>query len=154
MIPEDHDQELRQLFDSKKYQYNETFDFKIRGYDVELYVQDAKQEHHSMGIYSIKRDAWISEPKKVKASIDDASVEEKYKSYKARIASALESYDLDKLQRVWDSIKSMRKAGLARAGEFSVENLTFKLLRAEGDLQDIRDCMNVIKTQQMSIESV
>ena len=41
----------RELFDAKKYQYNNEHNFKIGGYDVELYVQDSKQPHHSQGIY-------------------------------------------------------------------------------------------------------
>ena len=36
IIPDAHDPELRELFDAKKYEYNNTFDFKIHGFDVEL----------------------------------------------------------------------------------------------------------------------
>ena len=154
MIPDAHDQELRQLFDAKKYQYNDTYDFKIHGYDVELYVQDAEQEHHSMGIYSIKNDRWISMPKQIKANIDDISVEEKYRTYKARIYRAIVNDDLEQCQKLWDSIKDMRRAGLAHGGEFSPENITFKILRAEGELQQLRNHMTYLKTQSMSLESV
>ena len=153
MIPEAHDPELRELFDAKKYQYNEQFDFRIKGFDVELYVQDAEQPHHSMGIYSIKNDRWLSEPKQVKANIDDASVEHKYRSYKARIVRAMRSDDEQQVHHLWGQIKDMRKAGLARGGEFSPENITFKMLRAEGDLQDLRNKMVELKTQKFSLES-
>ena len=152
MIPGAHEEELRQLFDAKKYQYNDTFDFKIHGYDVEVYVQDAEQEHHSMGIYSIKNDKWISEPKQIRATIDDTSVESRYRTYIARIQMATAEDDLGKCQKLWDHIKGMRKAGLASGGEFSPENVTFKLLRAEGHLQDLRDHMAALKTQAMSLE--
>lgn len=154
MIPEAHDPELRELFDAKKYQYNEQFDFRIKGFDVELYVQDAEQPHHSMGIYSIKYDRWLSQPKQVKANIDDASVEHKYRSYKARIVRAIRSDDAKQVRHVWNQIKDMRKAGLAQGGEFSPENITFKLLRAEGDLQDLRDKITQLKTAEFSLESV
>ena len=153
MIPEAHDPELRELFDAKKYQYNEQFDFRIKGFDVELYVQDAEQPHHSMGIYSIKNDRWLSEPKQVKANIDDASVEHKYRSYKARIVRALRSDDADQVRRLWNQIRDMRKAGLAQGGEFSPENITFKMLRSEGDLQDLRDKITQLKTAEFSLES-
>ena len=154
MIPEAHDPELRELFDAKKYQYNEQFDFRIKGFDVELYVQDAEQPHHSMGIYSIKNDRWLSEPKQVKANIDDASVEHKYRSYKARIVRALRSDDADQVRRLWNQIRDMRKAGLAQGGEFSPENITFKMLRSEGDLQDLRDKITQLKTAEFSLESL
>ena len=154
MIPEAHDPELRELFDAKKYQYNEQFDFRIKGFDVELYVQDAEQPHHSMGIYSIKNDRWLSEPKQVKANIDDASVEHKYRSYKARIVRALRSDDADQVRRLWNQIRDMRKAGLAQGGEFSPENIMFKMLRSEGDLQDLRDKITQLKTAEFSLESL
>ena len=153
IIPHEHDPELRQLFDAKKYQYNDQFDFTIRGYDVELYVQDAHQAHSSMGIYSIKNDRWISEPKPVRATVDDSSVEHRYRTYKARLHKALSSPDAVLAQRLWDNIKNMRKAGLAHGGEFSPENLVFKLLRAEGDLGDLRDHLLALKSKQFSLEA-
>jgi hypothetical protein len=51
-MPED--EVYRELFDAKKFQYNEQHNIKIGGYDVELYVQDAAQPHISQGIYSIE----------------------------------------------------------------------------------------------------
>jgi hypothetical protein len=38
-------------------------------------------------------------------------------------------YDLERLQL---KIKNMRKSGLTRGGEFSTENLAFKILRNQG----------------------
>jgi hypothetical protein len=152
MIPEAHDQELRQLFDAKKYQYNDQNDFKIHGFDVELYVQDATQPHHSMGIYSIKNDRWLKKPRAEKASVDDTSVKNKYRSYKSRIKQALKDNNPIRVKKLWDCIKDMRKAGLQTGGEFSPENLTFKLLRAEGDLSDLKDHMSRLKAQEFSLE--
>ncbi len=48
-----HNEELlKQFFDAKKFSWNETYDVKIKGYDVEIYVQDLKEEHTASGIYS------------------------------------------------------------------------------------------------------
>ena len=152
MIPEEHDPELRQLFDAKKYQYNDTFDFKIHGYDVEVYVQDATQPHHSMGIYSILKNKWIKQPQPLRATIDDSAVEHKYHGYKERIKRAIHSNNIDMCEKIWHSIKDMRTAGLARCGEFGVENLTFKMLRAEGELGDLKEHMNALKAQHFSLE--
>lgn len=152
IIPDAHDPELRELFDAKKYQYNDQFNFKIRGYDVELYVQDVEQPHHSMGIFSILKDQWVQKPKQVKATIDDVSVEHKYETYKGRIVQALKDEDDQVLKKLWQNIRDMRKAGLARGGEFSPENLVFKILRAEGDLGDLKQRITDIKTRNMSLE--
>lgn len=153
VIPDAHDPELRELFDAKKYQYNDQFNFKIHGYDVELYVQDVEQPHHSMGIFSVLKDRWIQKPKQIKATVDDASVEQKYRTYKGRITQALKDQDATALSNLWQSIREMRRAGLARGGEFSPENLVFKILRAEGDLADLKQRITDIKTRNMSLET-
>ena len=62
-FPDDFNNEVyRELFDAKKYQYNDQYDFRIGNYDVELYVQDADEPHVSRGIYSIKDDNWVRIP--------------------------------------------------------------------------------------------
>jgi hypothetical protein len=152
MIPDAHEDELRQLFDAKKYQYNDTHDIKVRGFDVELYVQDVEQAHHSMGIYSVKEDRWVSKPKRQRADIDDMDVREKYSNMKHRIDQAIISQDLDRATAVWSDVKAMRKTGLETAGEFSPENLAFKLLRAQGYLDKIRIHLTGLTDRDLSID--
>ena len=53
-------QEYKELLDAKKNQYNAQHDIKVKGIDVELYAQDSKQEHHSIGIYSLLNNSWVS----------------------------------------------------------------------------------------------
>ena len=48
----------RELFDSKKYAFNEQHNITIGGADVEVYVQDSGQPHISQGIYSILNNKW------------------------------------------------------------------------------------------------
>jgi hypothetical protein len=59
------DEVYRELFDAKKFQYNEQHNIKIGGYDVELYVQDANKPHHSQGIYSVANNEWTDVPSAV-----------------------------------------------------------------------------------------
>jgi hypothetical protein len=48
-LPEaDSSEVYRELFDAKKFQYNAQHNITIGGYDVELYVQNPNQEHHSV----------------------------------------------------------------------------------------------------------
>ena len=63
-----NDEVYKELFVSKKNEYNEDFDITVRGVPVELYVQDSKQPHYSLGEYSIVHDKWIKIPKKQKAN--------------------------------------------------------------------------------------
>ena len=87
----------RELFDAKKYAYNDMHDIRIGGYDVELYVQDANKRHHSQGIYSIRNNDWVSVPKRRKPDVDDISVKSKFEDLGHRIESAIASGDLDKI---------------------------------------------------------
>jgi len=51
-LPEaDRSEVYRELFDAKKYAFNDMHHIKIGGYDVELYVQNANKPHNSQGIY-------------------------------------------------------------------------------------------------------
>ena len=152
MIPEEHEAELKELFNAKKYQYNDQHNIKVRGHDVELYVQDAEDAHHSMGIYSILHNRWNSKPKKQRAQIDDIEVKEKYQCIKHRINRAIISDNHDQVKAVWDSVKSLRKSGLERAGEFSPENLAFKILRADGTLDKLRRHMGDLQDQDLGLD--
>jgi len=152
MIPDEHEAELKELFQSKKYQYNDQHNIKIRGYDVELYVQDAEDAHHSMGIYSVLNDRWISKPKKQRAQIDDIEVKEKYQCIKHRINRAIVNDDQGLVQSVWDAVKNLRKTGLERAGEFSPENLAFKILRADGTLEKLRKHLGNLQDRDLGLD--
>ena len=93
------------------------------------------------------------EPKKVKPKVDDASIEAKKDALLASIEHAMLSKDLDKLRAVKDKITQMRKAGLERAGEWSVENLVFKILRNLGLIDQITEKIRELEDQELSLES-
>ena len=145
------DEVYRELFDAKKYQYNDEHDYRIGGADVELYVQLADQPHVSQGIYSIVDDTWIKVPSRRSHSIDDMSVRSKYEDLASRIDQAIESGDLSRLEQMSNKISTMRKSGLAATGEFGTENITFKLLRARGDLDRLRQARLAAKDQEFSL---
>ena len=147
----DDSEVYRELFDAKKFQYNNTRNIKIAGYDVELYVQDSRQEHASLGIYSILHNTWVSKPKRIKPEVDDLSIKAKVESLSKRIHQALTTDDLDTAQSIWASIKDMRKAGLSSGGEFSPENLAFKVLRTQGLNQQLVNHIQALKDQQLSL---
>lgn len=153
-IPDvDNDQTWRELFDAKKFQYNEQHDFKIKGYDVELYVQNANEEHISQGIYSVMNDAWIREPQKVDAEWDEVSTRAKYDQLKYLILKAASVRDYNLADKLRKTIKKYRQVGLHSTGEFGPENLAFKALRANGYLKKLYDLLNDIKDKEFSLES-
>jgi hypothetical protein len=153
-IPSDQEMQLKQLFDAKKNQYNFTRNIQIKGIDVELYVQGATDPHHSAGIYSVLDDRWITEPKQERVNINDDDVENKVNNYISKINLALKSNSKRKLIAVKDELAKIRKAGLDQGGEFSVENLTFKVLRARGFIEKLRDKIRELEDTELSLRSL
>jgi hypothetical protein len=49
-------------------------------------------------------------------------------------------------------IKNMRKTGLARVGEFGVENLVFKMLRNKGDVDKLQKARAEEKSKELSLK--
>lgn len=152
IIPGTPTEEQRELFNAKKALWGEQHNITIKGLPVETYVQGEDEPHHSTGVYSIARNKWIVEPKKVKPQIDDASVEAKKDSIMRDIETAMLSKDLARLRLVKEKITKMRKAGLERAGEWSVENLVFKILRNLGLIDQITEKIRELEDQELSLE--
>ena len=142
----------RELFDAKKYQYNDEHNYRIGPYDVELYVQDSTQPHHSQGIYSLVNDDWVRVPVRRQPKIDDISVRSKYQDLGNRIEQALKSGNIETIKALWDKVKTMRRTGLAKTGEFGPENLTFKLLRRHGLLEKLKVAVNQARDQELSLQ--
>lgn len=152
-IPRAAEFHLRPLFDAKKNQYNFTHDIKIHGIDVELYVQPSTDTHHSLGIYSVMDDRWLSKPRAQQVQINDDDVKIKVDSYKAKIKQALKSKDLKVANRVKEELNKLRKAGLEREGEFSVENIAFKVLRVKGYINQLRQHIYDLEDERLSLEN-
>lgn len=146
---------------TKSSSWNQNHDVKIYGYDVELYVQDVSEEHVSSGVYSILKNKWLVKPEKKPIKIDNINV--KLKSN--RIMDDIDDlYDemkkeknyeeiVSKADKIKDKIKKMRQAGLDKAGEFSVENMVFKVLRRNGMLDRLSDIKTIAYDKLVSLPS-
>ena len=152
IIPGTPTDEQRELFNAKKALWAEQHTITIKGLPVECYVQGEDEPHHSTGVYSLSKEQWLVEPKKVKPTLDDAAIEAKKDAVLSQIEQALLSKDLDKLRTVKDKITQMRKAGLERAGEWSVENLVFKILRNLGLIDQITEKIRELEDAELSLE--
>ena len=152
IIPGVPDATDRELFNAKKSLWSEQHNITVKGLPVEVYVQGQDEPHHSTGVYSLTKRRWLVTPKKVKPKIDDAAVEAKKDSLVHDIETALLSKDLQRLRAVKDRITKMRKSGLERAGEWSVENLVFKTLRNLGLIDTVSDKIRELEDQELSLE--
>ena len=141
----------QELFNAKKYQYNDEHNLTIGGADVELYVQPADQPHVSQGIYSVKDGKWIQVPRRRRAQVDDSCVRDKAADLDARIHAAVGSGNADAMLTLWNKIKAMRQIGLEQHGEFGCENITFKLLRDQGCIRLLKDAHLAAQDHAMSL---
>jgi len=142
----------RELFDAKKFQYNETHNIKIGGYDVELYVENANKPAVSQGMFSVLNDDWINIPLKKRSTINDTAVKSKYDVIRHRIESAIKSANLKRLTNTAAKIKKMRQAGLDRHGELGPENIAYKMLRSQGVIQQLYDARTAAKDRALSLK--
>ncbi len=137
-----------------KFYWNTLHDIKMRGHDVEIYLQNAAERHHITGLYSLKDDRWIKKPKFDPPKVDDDDIYKKADLIAKEILSLesklLNSGSLPKDSRnlykrartLKKKISKMRKEGLSDKGEFSVGNLAFKNLRNDGYIEKLIDVMS------------
>lgn len=136
---------VKKYVDSAKGMWNEQHDIKIKGYEVEVYIQDVNEPHKSTGIFSLLNNKWKVRPEKVEVVPDEDMISEKAKGAMMFIDDLESQIDEDKyeqfnekLKKVWDKIKNYRKSGLeSEGGEFSTGNFVFKLLRRNGYISKI-----------------
>ena len=145
----------KEFFNAKKSFWNDNHDIKLKGIEVELYAQDVNEKHSSTGVYSLMFNKWLIEPKKFKTNIDISSIKEKYKKVKKEIdetvAQSIKHKNYKLLDSMLKKIKNMRKSGLERAGELSDENLIYKVLRDNNDLQNLFDIKNNLFDDNLSL---
>ena len=146
-----NDPVYQELFNAKKYQYNNEHNLVIGGADVELYVQPADQPHVSQGIYSVRDGKWIQVPRRKRAQIDDSCVRDKAADLDARIHAAVGSGDADAISALVNKIKVMRQTGLEQHGEFGCENIVFKVLRDQGCIKLLKDAYLAARDHELSL---
>jgi hypothetical protein len=140
---DDNEELVKEMFDAKRLRWNENHDIRIKGYEVELYIENINEEHSSSGVYSVMEDEWLNKPERMDTTIDLETAKKKASDIEQQISSISAMFDrgqFEKVQRHVDRIKkkirNMRQAGLdTEAMEFSPENIAFKLLR-RNDLLD------------------
>lgn len=137
---------------SKKSIWNDKFNITINGIEVELYAQDIDEPHEANGQFSITDNKWIKTPSKEVPEWDTYSVDKKAEEFMGLIDSAINSKDLDKIEKLKDKIKKLRKSGLdSNDGEFSTENLAFKTLRRNGYIEKLNDVETAEKEKELSL---
>jgi len=135
---------VREYFNAMKSIWNRLHDIEIKGYEVEVYVQDINDPHEAQGLYSILNDEWIKFPNSEKSNFDRDNVKKKAASLMDQIDRVGKLNDEKKYEEAEQyaeklklKIRKMRKTGLETIGAYSVENLAFKVLRRNDYLEKL-----------------
>lgn len=146
-----------EFFDSKKHVWNQRHKISIKDYEVELYVQDISEKHISSGVYSVLNNKWLIEPTREMVDIDKEKILKKSDFFEKNIDVLLRKFNKDidvddEIQDVINKLKKFRKCGLDGLGEYSYENLTFKLLRRNGYIEKLYDLKTKLKDKKLSLK--
>ena len=133
---------VKKLVDAYKNKWNEQHDVHIGEHQVEVYIQDVGETNRSQAVYSVMNNAWVKKPSYENIQIDKDAVKTKYKEYTQSIDAVIKDHDLPKMKELITRLYNMREAGLSTGGEYSTENLVFKLLRATGYVSKLRSSIN------------
>ena len=152
---------LSQFFLLAKSKWNDKHDITVKGYDVEVYAEDEKSPHVATGLYSVLKDKWIKEPKKETPAYDEQDVMTKVKYFVGmynQLVKQFQDGQLDgldkKVEKFRDKLSKFRQSGLQLGGEFSTENLAFKLLRRAGYMDKLAKLHDTIVDKQLSVAEV
>ena len=124
--------------------WNLTHKILLKGFEVEIYIQDANEPHYTAGEYSLMKNKWIKRPTRTRLNVDYQTVKEKAAKIMDEIDDAYDMFaEKQYLQAkqsgdaIMERLKRYRKAGLESGGVYSVENLVFKVLRRNDYLEKL-----------------
>lgn len=124
------------FFNSVKALWNQEHDITMFDYPIEIYVQDIKEKLMSTAIYSVKNDKWVLKPDRENFKPNKKIIKKKTEIFIDKLKDIKKDYDdknykkvVSKVKKLKDKIKNYRISGLKDGGEFSNENLVFKVLR-------------------------
>lgn len=145
---------LDEYLQAKKDLWAKTHDITIKGHPVELYAQDKNDSFkQGQGVYSIVTHKWLQKPTKVRINTNDKTVKTKVKDITNQIDSLIisKSDDIDSFKKIKNKLRGMRAAGIAKGGETSPDNLTFKELRNRGILDRMNKYLRDLEDKSLSL---
>lgn len=139
------------LFDKKKI-FSEKHNITIEDKSVEVYAQDVNEQiPKNEAVYSLLKDQWLIKPNKEKTELSNPKLLKKARFYKKLLNKLIEEGNIKKIIHFKEKIKKMRRSGLNREGEFSIENIVYKDLRNRNLLEKLDDRLNHLIDRRYSM---
>lgn len=143
---------LKQLYDLAASAFNDKFNIQLKGADAEVYVELNDTNANSNGIYSINK-GWLKKPKKenvVGIELDEVEFEK----WEDRYNDLLASRDKDEIKQFINDLYKLRKDSILKDGEYGQGNLIFKEMRNLNYIKNIKNLLDMIESEEMSLESI
>lgn len=132
--------------------WNGEHDIKVLKYNVEVYIQDVDEVNRSTGVYSILTNWWVKKAIPQDIVLDKNLIQQKYSTWVYRINKAVSDKNLEVLKNTMKDLVKTREAGLTKAGEYSTENVVFKILRQRGQIAKLKDSIQTTKSKELSLK--
>lgn len=149
---------LSNFLHSEKMRWNNKHNVTIFNYPVELYVQDINAKLNATAVYSIVNDKWILKPEMTTFKLDIEALKAKAQKFVEQLKDIRKLYQennylsvIKKTEEIKNKIQQIRKSGLEIGGEFSLENILFKLLRRINFIDYLDDFKNKAYDKSMSL---
>lgn len=143
---------LKALYNSERSNFNKSYDIKVKGIDVEIYVEDLMDGNISNGIYSIFNDCWIKFPVRLNIPDETIDISEAVNKWEQNIRKNILNSNSEQLNKLLNNLYIMRKNSLEIDGEYGAGNQIFKEIRNRGLLDEMKDKIRELRSQELTLE--
>ncbi len=126
-------------------------------FEIELYIQAVDEVvTKNAAIYSLQNDKWVREPVKENPppNMEDPKIKESAAKIMTEIDNAIKNKNvkMETLVKIKDELKSLRKSGLKKGGEYDINNLVYKTVRNNGYIEKLFDHIYEIEDNALSLK--
>lgn len=156
-----HEKFIDEYLQTKKALWNKDHEIEMFGFEVEVYPENKAKNQRPNGLFSLAKNEWITKPKKIDEKVDKDLVKKKYQNEVDKILqiedeSKKKNFDFQKvileIDKYKESLRDKRNTALREEGEFSPENLVFKMLRNNGFLDKLAKLKKDLYDNSLTLE--
>ena len=136
---------------AQKKVFNDEFDITIKGIPVEVGTEDITTPLVAGGVYSLVTDSWKHKPEVQQTT---AELPPYMQEIVNEIEKVIQTQDSTIIGNFWKALGTLRKESLANEGEFGPGNLMFKKLRADGQLDRLKQAYYKNASKELSLEAL
>lgn len=144
---------LSKYLKEAKKDFNNLYDIKIKGFNVELGCENLNEPLVTTAIYSIKNNEWVKKPENSNVEMQDVDMN-LYNKITNKIENLIQNKDSINIGKFWKSLGKLRKESLKLEGELGKGNALFKKLRNLGYLTRLKDAYYNNVSKELSLESL